>query len=168
MNKNNSLRETDFDHLRRTNLGRLIEDLHFYFDSQALRYLHESGFPLIKSADAHVMRTMHLEGSRVTDMARQAGISKQAMSKLVLAFIDKGYLNWADDPNDKRNRIVYVTAAGRELLACGITALQRAEQDISDVIGDTDLEKFRQVLLKIKLAKNIRQGTRPKGQKRRV
>ncbi len=169
MNKVNALPETSFEHLRQTNLGRLIEDLHFYFDSQALQYLHDSGFPAIKSADAHVMRTMRIEGSRVTDMARQAGISKQAMSKLVSAFVQQGYLTWEVDPNDKRNRFAYVTKEGENLLANGITALQRAEQDIADVIGDSDLETLRQILLKVKHAKRIRQTTAvTHQQKRRV
>lgn len=169
MNQNNPLPETSFEHLRQTNLGRLIEDIHFYFDNKALLYLHEAGFSCIKSADAHVMRTMRLEGSRVTDMALQAGISKQAMSKLVSAFISKGYLRWENDENDKRNRFACVTDAGQELLASGIVALQRAEQDIADVIGDTDLEALRQVLLKVKQAKSIRTGKMPyRLQKRRV
>ena len=158
MNNNNPLPETSFEHLRQTNLGRLIEDLHFYFDNKALQYLHEAGFSDIKSADAHVMRTMRLEGSRVTDMAQQAGISKQAMSKLVSSFISRGYLSWVIDENDKRNRFACVTEAGQSLLASGISALQRAEQDVADVVGDSDLETLRQILLKIKQAKSIRTG----------
>lgn len=169
MNKSNALPETSFEHLRQTNLGRLIEDLHFYFDNRALQYLHEAGFSDVKSADAHVMRTMRPEGSRVTDMAQHAGISKQAMSKLVSAFISKGYLRWVNDENDKRNRFAFVTDAGQALLASGMSALQRAEQDIADVIGDTDLEALRQVLLKVKQAKRIRTGkVSYRQQKRRV
>jgi len=161
--------DKEFENFRQTNLGRLIEDLHFYFDSEALQYLRDSGFPMIKSADAHVMRTMRLEGSRVTDMARQAGISKQAMSKLVGAFVGYGFLSWAKDPGDKRNRIVNVTSAGRKLLVSGIAALHRAEKDIADIIGSDELEQVRAVLINIKLAKNIRPlAARPRDRKRRV
>ncbi len=160
--------DNKFELVRQTNLGRLIDDLHFFFDTQALKYLRESGFPMIKSADAHVMRTMRFEGSRITDMARNAGISKQAMSKLVAAFIANGFLTWAGDPNDKRNRIVSVTDAGRDLLTCGIAALQRAEQDIADIVGTQEMEKLRLVLIKIKQAENIRPlSTRPQDRKRR-
>ena len=160
--------DNDFEHIRQTNLGRLIEDLHFFFDRQALEYLREAGFPMIKSADAHVMRTMRFEGSRITDMAQQAGISKQAMSKLVSAFIGHGFLSWTDDPQDKRNRIVTVTAQGRKLLTSGIAALIRAESDVSDIVGAEGLEKLRQVLIDIKQAKNIRPvSTQPRDRKRR-
>ncbi len=151
-----SISNEDFEHLRQTNLGRLIEDVHFFFDIQAMMYLRQSNYPMIKSADAHVMRTMRLEGTRITDMAKQAGISKQAMSKLVAGFIEHGFLVWSNDPIDKRNRIVSVTDEGRELLVCGIAALSRAEKDISDVVGTAGLEQFRQLLLSIKHAKNIR------------
>jgi len=161
--------DNEFEHLRQTNIGRLIDDMHFSFDALALEYLRESGFTMIKSADAHVMRTMRVEGSRITDMAKQAGISKQAMSKLVAVFVSNGFLAWSGDPNDKRNRIVSVTEAGRELLTCGIAALQRTEQEIADIIGMGELEHFRQILLKIKRVKNIRPNTaRSRDRQRRV
>jgi len=161
--------DNKFELVRQTNLGRLIDDLHFFFDAQALKYLRDAGFPMIKSADAHVMRTMRLEGSRITDMARSAGISKQAMSKLVAAFIAHGFLSWAGDPQDKRNRIVSVTDSGRNLLTCGIAALHRAEQDIADIVGTDEMEKLRLVLIKIKQAKNIRPlSAHPRDRKRRT
>jgi len=161
--------DDEIEQLRQTNLGRLVEDLHFFFDGQALKFLREGGFPMIKSADAHVMRTMRFEGSRITDMARQAGISKQAMSKLVAAFVANGFLTWSDDPNDKRNRIVSVTAAGRKLLTTGIQALRQAENDVAEIIGINRLEQFRQTLLEIKRAKNIRPlAEQPRDRKRRV
>ena len=164
-----SIPDQEFERLRQTNIGRLVEDFHLYFDMQALKYLRESGFPMIKSADAHVMRTMRFEGTRVTDMARQAGISKQAMSILVTAFIAHGFLTWAGDPKDKRNRIVSVTPAGRKLLTCGIAALKRAEDEITEIIGAQELERFRQVLIDIKLAKNLRPfKTQPQDRRRRV
>ncbi|MCF6320754.1 MAG: MarR family winged helix-turn-helix transcriptional regulator [Rhizobiaceae bacterium] len=159
----------EFEHLRQTNLGRLIDDLHFYFERQALEYLRDAGFPMIKSADVHVMRTMRIEGSRITDMANQAGISKQAMSKLVAAFVSNGFLAWANDPKDKRNHIVSVTDSGKDLLTNGIAALHQTEKDIADIIGTGELENLRQILLKIKQAKNIRPATRrSRDRKRRI
>jgi len=151
--------DDELEYLRQTNLGRLIDDLHYFFESQALNYLRNANYPMIKSADAHVMRTMRVEGSRITDMARQAGISKQAMSKLVAGFISHGFLAWSDDPNDKRNRIVSVTEAGRKLLSSGLSALRKAEKDVSDIIGEAETENFRNLLLKIKQDRNIRQPT---------
>jgi DNA-binding MarR family transcriptional regulator len=158
--------EAELDHFRQVNLGRLIEDVHFFFDQRALMYLRQSGYPMIKSADAHVMRTMQINGSRVTDMAKQAGISKQAMSKLVSGFITHGFLAWANDPKDRRNRIVSLTDSGRALLEAGIAALLRAESEIADTIGVEELEKFRTILLDIKTAKNIR-PTQPNPQDRK-
>ncbi|MCF6326620.1 MAG: MarR family winged helix-turn-helix transcriptional regulator [Devosiaceae bacterium] len=159
--------ENELEYLRQTNLGRLIDDLHFFFESQALGYLREENYLMIKSADAHVMRTMRLEGSRVTDMARQAGISKQAMSKLVQGFVEHGFLAWSNDPKDKRNRIVNVTKEGRELLSCGLKALANAEKDVAEIIGETETEQFRELLLKIKQARNIRPVTQNTFDRRR-
>ncbi len=161
--------ETELEYLRQTNLGRLIDDLHYFFDAQALGYLREQGYPMIKSADAHVMRTMRIEGSRITDMARQAGISKQAMSKLVMGFAEHGFLALSSDPRDKRNHVVSVTGAGKKLLFCGLKALRRAEKDISQIIGDEETERLRRLLLQIKQARNIRMpAKRPRDRRRRT
>ena len=101
-----TLTDAELEHLRGTNLGRLLDQVHLLFDRRALGYLREAGYTMIKAADTHVLRTMRMEGARITDMAEQAGISKQAMSKLVAQFAEYGFVEWEADPDDGRSRIV--------------------------------------------------------------
>lgn len=144
--------DAELEHLRGTNLGRLFDEVHLMFDRRALGYLRAAGYPMIKAADTHVLRTMRLEGARITDMAEQAGISKQAMSKLVAAFVDHGFVEWRADPDDGRSRIVRATEAGRILLAHGVEALRRAEEDMARLIGRERIETLRELLLAMREA----------------
>jgi DNA-binding MarR family transcriptional regulator len=155
------------DQLRFTNLGRLIDEVHLRFDQAALGYLRASGYPWLNASHIHVMRTMQLEGASITAMAAQAFLSKQAMSKLVMQFRARGLLRVEADPNDGRNLKVVVTEDGRQLLAHGVAALQRAEDDLAARIGRTELESLRRILGLIRDEASAKDVAHPSGARRR-
>jgi DNA-binding MarR family transcriptional regulator len=136
--------DDDLEELRRTNLGKLLDEVHVGFDRLALRYLHEAGYPDVKAAHTHVLRTMRMEGSTLTDMAERAGISKQAMSKLVAVFEQWGYVAWRDRPV----RQVYATESGKTLLKHGVLALQRAEATYLADLTEDERQTLRGLLLR--------------------
>jgi DNA-binding MarR family transcriptional regulator len=144
------MRETDLDHLRRTNLGRLLDETHLAFDAEALRLLRERGYPWLTSAHTHVMRTMAFDGSSVVEMAARAAISKQAMAKLVQDFTQRGFLETKPNPMDRRSATVTVTDQGRQLLSNGVEALQQAEGALAARIGLGELEQLRHILLSLR------------------
>ena len=80
----------------------------------------------------------------------QANVSKQAMSKLVASFVELGFLEWLDHPDDGRSRIVGITAAGRRLLATAVEALRRTEADYAALVGAEDLERLRALLARMR------------------
>ncbi|MGD1886891.1 MAG: MarR family winged helix-turn-helix transcriptional regulator [Cohaesibacteraceae bacterium] len=132
------------EELRRTNLGKLLDEVHVGFDKLALQYLHEAGYPDLRAAHTHVLRTMRMEGSTLTDMAERAGISKQAMSKLVAVFEQWGYVEWRGD----YGRQVYATDAGKQLLKHGVLALRAAEETFFAALGPHERETLRALLLR--------------------
>lgn len=133
--------------LRRTNLGRLLDEVHMGFDRMALAYLHEAGYPLMTSAHTHVLRTMRMEGASVTQMAEQAGISKQAMSKLVAFFEKEGFLERRPVEGGVA-QLVHATEKGRILLVVGLKALNRAENDYFGALSEMERETLRSLLLR--------------------
>lgn len=136
--------DDQLNELRRTNLGRLLDVVHVSFDKLALHYLREKGYPDLTAAHTHVLRTMRMEGSTLTEMAERAGISKQAMSKLVATFERWGFVEWRD--GDRRR--VYVTKSGKTLLTHGIKALQRAEEEYFSSLSPQKRETLRSFLLR--------------------
>lgn len=138
--------EAALEQLRYTNLGRLLEEVHGGFDQTAIAYLRDAGYPWLTAAHIHVMRTMRVEGASISGMAAQARISKQAMSKLVMVFENKGLLQLTDDPDDGRFKIAFVTDTGVTLLKTGIAALQKAEDELAGLVGRGELENLRRTL----------------------
>jgi DNA-binding MarR family transcriptional regulator len=145
-----TMRESDLDHLRRTNLGRLLDEAHLAFDAEALRLLRERGYPWLTSAHTHVMRTMAFEGASVVEMAARAAITKQAMAKLVQDFTRRGFLKISPNLEDRRSATITVTDQGRQLLSNGVEALQQAEGALTVRIGGEELERLRQILLSLR------------------
>lgn len=141
--------------LRLRNLGRLLDEVHVGFDRLALSYLHEAGYPGMSAAHTHVLRTMQVEGESLTAMSERAGISKQAMSKLVGYFESQGFLEWRP-VEGTGTKLVHATAEGRKLLAVGLGALKRAEEDYFTGLSAEERETLRDLL-----ARALRKTDRP-------
>ena len=136
--------DAELEELRRTNFGRLLDALHIGFDQLALEHLRAAGYPYVRAAHTHVLRTMRASGSTLTDMADRAGISKQAMSKLVSEFEQMGFVEWRDGPP----RQVHSTPAGQTLLKYGVQALAAAEEVYFSALDAGERETLRALLLK--------------------
>lgn len=139
------------EELRRSNLGRLLDEVHVGFDRLAFTHLREEGFPDITAAASHVLRTMRMEGASLTSMADQAGISKQAMSKLVAGFEKAGYMEWRP-VKGSNTKLVHATERGRVLLETGLRALKRAEDAYFGMLTPMERETLRALLLRTAVA----------------
>src|SRR5689334_24600888 len=69
------------------------------------------GFEKLRPAYLAVMRNMNPHGSRITDIARRAGLTKQAIGLLVRDLEAAGYVEVVDDPSDARARLVRIPQA---------------------------------------------------------
>ena len=86
---------------------------------------------------AHVHITRHLApgGSRLSDLAQRAGISKQAMGKLVDQCEAWALVQREADPVDARARRVVFTDAGLAWLQAYEEAVRQAVSELRDAVG---------------------------------
>jgi DNA-binding MarR family transcriptional regulator len=84
----------------------------------------------------HITRHVALEGSRLTDLARQAGMTKQAMGDLVDQCEAWGLVTRDPDPRDARGRVVRFTPAGLAWLQAFKDAVAQAETEFRQEVGD--------------------------------
>jgi DNA-binding MarR family transcriptional regulator len=132
---------------RRSHLGRLMGDALQRFDARVMSLMaHDAHVPLALSnlaareqiGAAHVHLTRHLQrhGSRLTDLAAAAGMSKQAMGDLVNQCEAWNLVKRAPDPHDKRAKLVLFTDDGLAWLAAFERAIAVAEQEFKQHVGD--------------------------------
>jgi DNA-binding MarR family transcriptional regulator len=86
---------------------------------------------------AHVQITRHLpvEGTRLTDLAARAGVTKQAMGKLVDQCEAWGLVRRTSDRLDARARTVRFTPIGQAWLGAFQMAVAQAEDEMRQAIG---------------------------------
>ena len=132
---------------RLTHLGRLLGHAARRFDERVLELMaHDIDVPLalsnlaargqISAAHVHITRHVALEGSRLTDLAQQAGMSKQAMGDLVDQCEAWGIVKREADPRDARSRLVRFTPAGLAWLQAFKNAVVQAEAEFRQEVGD--------------------------------
>lgn len=134
------------DAWRLTHLGRLLGHAMRRFDERVLQLMaHNVEVPLalsnlaarsqVSAAHIHITRHLALEGSRLTDLARSAGMSKQAMGDLVDQCEAWGLVAREADQRDARVRLVRFTPTGLAWLQAFRDAVAQTEAEFRVEVG---------------------------------
>jgi DNA-binding MarR family transcriptional regulator len=107
-----------------------------------------AGYPQ-KPSHSAVFAQIRPEGSRLTDLARGANMTPQAMGELVDELEALGYLERRPDPNDRRAKLIMLTERGHACIAAGIATIESIEQRIDDVLGPRGHAQLRSLLSKL-------------------
>ena len=89
----------------------------------------------LTASHIHITRHLALDGSRLTELAQRAGVSKQAMGKLVDQCEAWGLVQRQDDPQDARARRVVFTAIGLAWLRAFEEAVRQTEAELRAAVG---------------------------------
>ena len=134
------------DRWRETHLGRLLGHAMRRFDARVLSLMaNNEQVPLalsnlaardqISAAHIHITRHLSLQGSRLTDLAEAAGMTKQAMGNLVNQCEAWGLVRRENDSRDARARRVVFTQYGLAWLAAFQMAVAQAESEFKASVG---------------------------------
>ncbi|HXJ18676.1 MAG TPA: MarR family transcriptional regulator [Polyangia bacterium] len=88
----------------------------------------------------------HPEGLRPTQLAAQAGITKQSVGELIDAMEAAGYLERSRDPLDGRARLVRLTPLGRKVGSLARQRVREVEARWAERVGADRLEALRATL----------------------
>jgi DNA-binding MarR family transcriptional regulator len=89
----------------------------------------------VSAAHIHITRHLALAGSRLTELAASAGMTKQAMGDLVTQCEAWGLVTRAPDPLDARARLVRFTPTGLAWLQAFQGAVAQAEAEFRAAVG---------------------------------
>ena len=131
---------------RITHLGRRMGHALRRFDARVLSLMASSvHVPLalsnlaardqVGAAHIHITRHLAVGGSRLTELAASAGMSKQAMGDLVNQCEAWGLVRREADPHDKRARRVVFTESGLAWLEAFRRAVAQAEEEFCQAVG---------------------------------
>lgn len=89
----------------------------------------------LSASHIHITRHLALEGSRLTDLAQRANMTKQAMGKLVEQCEAWGLVERLADPRDARARRIVFTPVGLIWLQAFRQAVAQAETELRSAVG---------------------------------
>lgn len=110
---------------------------------RAARLFHELGLARVRGQLGVPIRRAHvdlfphidLDGTRLTDLARRIGVSKQAVAPLVKDLLGWGMLEQVADPADGRARRLRFPRDGGLTLLEGMASLGELDATVADALG---------------------------------
>ena len=134
---------------RHDHIGRDVLAIHADFQRRARAELRRRGHDLAPSLIG-VLPHLHENGTTVTAAARNAGISKQAVGKLVGELVELGYVERRAHPDDMRATLVVFTEPGKKLLRDIVGTINGIERTYAKAVGASDFQELRSLLVKLR------------------
>ena len=119
----------------RYSLPRLLGEAFRSLETQVYEGMAAAGFEDVRPAHYAVFRFCQPEGSRVTELAEEARMTKQSMGELVVYLERRGYVERLPDPRDGRAKIVVLTEAGLRLIEAVVERVGEIEDALAERMG---------------------------------
>lgn len=142
---------SDHDHslalaARDSSFGHLLFRVSRGVNEEAVRRLRERHrLPGLRTAHTLLLPHVDFQGTRLTELARRLGVSKQAVGQLVDELEHMGLLERVPDPSDGRGRLVRFRG-GPEALLPGLRLLAELEAELAEAVGPERLAHMKGTL----------------------
>lgn len=130
-------------------IGALLRVPAQVIQSRIVHELNAAGFQGLSMPHMAVFRFPCPDGERPSALAERAGMSKQAMNRLLGSLEEIGFLVRSDAPDEGRARIVRFTKRGRAAYAKALEVLHDIEQEWSAELGPRDFAKLKELLFRV-------------------
>jgi len=130
-------------------IGALLRVPAQVIQHRVIRELNAAGFDGLTMAHMPVLQYPGPDGVRPGTLAERAGISKQAMNRLLGTLEDLGYVARSDSPEEGRARIVRFTKRGHAAYRKIIDILAGIEREWTAELGSRDFHALKKLLLRV-------------------
>lgn len=108
--------------------------------------LRERGFREITESNSTVLKVLAADGSRITELARKAGMTKQSMGYLVAQLEAAGYVERAGDPGDARASIIRRTPKGWAYNRAAAEEVASLQDEWAELLGPAKMKRLKSLL----------------------
>ncbi len=115
--------------------------------------LAAAGYPDVQPTHGNnLFRHLRHEGSRITEIAEQAELTKQYIGSLAEDLEERGYVERVPDPRDGRAKLVRLTAKGQDVERVAEETLRQLEEELTARLGATKMAALRELLEELDVA----------------
>ncbi|MGY1688759.1 MarR family winged helix-turn-helix transcriptional regulator [Geodermatophilus sp. SYSU D01105] len=134
----------------RQNLGLLCFYPHRAMEARILAALAAAGFDDLTAAQGRIAARIGVGGTRLTDLAEQALVTKQTAGHLVDQLERAGYVRRVPDPTDARARLVQMAERGERAVALARRVEAEVEAEWTAHLGEETTSRLREALTRLR------------------
>jgi DNA-binding MarR family transcriptional regulator len=152
---------TDRSEAEKIPLPPLLDDAKRLGFAELHRRLEAEGHPKVRNAHGCVFRYVDAEGSRLTELASLAGLTKQAVGEFVDDLEQLGYVERIPDPIDGRAKLIRLTARGADAQEAAVRIFDGIEQEWVERFGEERVAIVREVLEELVTSESVEAPAMP-------
>lgn len=137
---------TEFEISSRAPMIGLLDAAFDAFASELERRVGDTAFSDIRITHGCVFGNIEPDGSRLTELAQRARMTKQSVGEVATELEQRGYLERVPDPSDGRAKIIRLTERGREARALGRGIIDEIEREWAERYGAERVAALRDAL----------------------
>jgi DNA-binding MarR family transcriptional regulator len=128
------------------NIGLLLYIPYRAMEARVFAELATRGYEDFTPAQARVFQRIDEGGTRLTELAERAQVTKQTAGFLVDQLERAGYVERVPDPRDARARLVRVAERGARALPAAAAVVAEIEAEWTAYLGDRRMAQLRAAL----------------------
>lgn len=118
----------------------------YWFDEGLQNYLQARGWPVVTRPQSMVMANVVLGVRRPSDIARNMGVTRQAIHATISQMVELGMVELADDPQNGRVKMLTLTPTGERMRKDAQEAMLLLGEELGRRVGKPQLLKAAQTL----------------------
>ena len=139
--------DSELDEAKRASLGQVLFKAARLLNEQGVAEVRETmGLDNLRTAHMGLFPHIDLEGTRLTEIARRVGVTKQAVGQLVDELEAMGMLERVPDPADGRAKLVRFPGGSTQLMR-GLAVLGGIEDQLREELGARRFARLHRDLL---------------------
>ncbi len=133
------------------NIGLLLFIPYRAMETRVFRALADAGFDDFTPAQARIFQRIGPDGTRLTELAEQAQVTKQTAGALVDQLERAGYVERRPDPTDARARLVCIAERGAATQPIAAAFVAQIEAEWTAHLGERAMAQLRRSLTRLAL-----------------
>lgn len=125
---------------------RLLDAAFEEFRDELVRRIAETPYSDIRPSHGCVFGNIDADGTRLTELAERAHMTKQSVGEVTTELEQRGYLERVPDPSDGRAKIIRLTDRGRVAQAMGRAVIDEVEREWAERYGAERVAALRETL----------------------
>ncbi|MGA0556098.1 MarR family winged helix-turn-helix transcriptional regulator [Larkinella sp. VNQ87] len=131
-----------FYEVRERSLGRVMAKMKRFLGRYVEQRLTELGFTDFKASYITFLGNLEEGGITNNELAKRAGVTKQAMSKIVKLLEDDNYIYTVKDERDSRSSRIFLNERGKQLLIAVFKCTEEMRAKFHAIAGQERVEQM--------------------------